>query len=70
MTDRDRLGADPMLIRHLRAEMQRATGRVYRIDLEALDLESLRALQRLLQDLEAEKANAVRRAALEPWRRW
>ena len=48
--------------------MQRATGRVYRIDLEALDVESLRAFQRLLQDLESEKANTVRRAAMEPWR--
>ncbi len=70
MTERLRTGADPGLIRHLRAEMQRATGRVYRIDLEALDVESLRAFQRLLQDLEAEKARAVRRAAMEPWRGW
>jgi len=38
MTDRDRPGADPGLIRHLRAEMQRATGRVYRINPETPDL--------------------------------
>jgi hypothetical protein len=50
--------------------MERATGRVYRIDLEALDVESLRTLQRLLQDLEAERTRAVRRAAMEPWRGW
>ena len=70
MTDRDRPGADPGLIRHLRFEMQRATGGVYRIDLEALDAESLRVFQRLLQDLGAERTRAVRRAAMEPWRGW
>ena len=70
MTKRYHARADPGLIRHLRAEMERATGRVYRIDLEALDLESLRAFQRLLQDLEAERTRAVRRAAMEPWRGW
>ena len=70
MTERPRTGADPGFIRHLRAEMQRATGRVCRIEMEALDVESLRALQRVLQDLEAERTKAARRAAMEPWRGW
>jgi hypothetical protein len=37
----------------LRAEMARATGRAYRIDLDRLDTASLRELQRLLRELEA-----------------
>jgi hypothetical protein len=44
------------------AELARATGRRYRIDLDALDLESLRELQRLLRDLHHEKQAAVNRA--------
>ncbi|MBN1336435.1 MAG: hypothetical protein JXB39_10785 [Deltaproteobacteria bacterium] len=70
MTERTPTGADPGLVRHLRAEMERAAGRVYRIELEALGLTSLRAFQRLLQNLEAERMKAVRRAAMEPWRGW
>ena len=52
----------------LRAEIQRATGRRYRIDLEALDLDSLRELRRLLQDLEDERRRAVQQARMTPWR--
>jgi hypothetical protein len=52
----------------LRAEMARATGRAYRIDLDRLDSESLRELQRLLRDLDAEQRSAVQRARLCPWR--
>lgn len=52
----------------LRAELARATGRRYRIDLDALDAESLRELQRLLRDLDHEKQAAVNRARLMPWR--
>ena len=53
----------------LRAEMARASGgRRYSIDLDALDLDSLRELQRLLRDLDAERRTAVQRARLAPWR--
>ncbi|MFH1474938.1 MAG: hypothetical protein ABIG85_03675 [Chloroflexota bacterium] len=53
----------------LRAEMARAAGgRRYLIDLDALDLDSLRELQRLLRDLDAERRAAVQRARLTPWR--
>jgi hypothetical protein len=45
-----------------------ATGRRYRIDLDALDVDSLRQLQRLLRDLDHEKQAAVNRARLMPWR--
>jgi len=56
------------LVDGLRAEIQRATGRRYRIDLEALDPESLRDLQRLLRDLEDERRRAVQQARMMPWR--
>jgi len=61
--------AIPVLITRVRAEVRRASGRDYRINLEALDAESLRELLRLLRDLEGEKRNATRRAQLTPWRR-
>ena len=54
-------------IRQLHAQIAR-TGRAYRIDLKALDLASLRELQRLLSDLEDERHRAVQRARLNPWR--
>ena len=56
------------LVEWLRAEMTRATGRSYRVDLDALDVESLRELQRLLRDLDAERRMAVQRARMMPWR--
>ena len=57
------------IIQWLRAEMARAAGRTYpRLDLEALDMDSLRELQRLLRDLEAERRMAVQRARMLPWR--
>ena len=56
------------LVEWLRAEMARATGRSYRVDLDALDVESLRELQRLLRDLDAERRMAVQRARMMPWR--
>ena len=57
------------LIRWLRAEMSRQSGRTYdRIELEAMSVEGLRDLQRLLRDLDAEKRMAVQRAQLTPWR--
>ena len=58
----------PRLIQWLRAEVARATGRAYRIDLEALDLPSLRDLQRLLRDLEDDRRRAVQQARLFPWK--
>ena len=56
------------LVDGLRAVIQRATGRRYRIDLEALDPESLRDLRRLLRDLEDERRRAVQQARMMPWR--
>jgi len=57
------------LIEWLRAEMARATGRRYdRLNLDTLDVDSLRDLQRLLRDLDAEHRMAVQRARICPWR--
>ena len=52
----------------LRAEIARATGRRYQLDLDAMGVEALRELQRLIRDLEAERVREVRRARMEPWR--
>jgi hypothetical protein len=57
------------LVEWLVAEISRATGRRYRIQLEALEDESLRELQRLLRDLDHEKQRVVQQARLQPWRR-
>jgi hypothetical protein len=51
------------LVEWLRAETARATRHRYRIGLDALDVESLRELQRLLRDLDHEKQAAVNRTA-------
>ncbi|MBW2737103.1 MAG: hypothetical protein JRH20_32380 [Deltaproteobacteria bacterium] len=56
------------LVDWLRAEMNRQAGRRYLIDLEAIDLKSLRELQRLLRDLDDEKRMAAQRARIYPWR--
>ncbi|PIE65598.1 MAG: hypothetical protein CSA24_02450 [Deltaproteobacteria bacterium] len=57
------------LIQWLRAEMSRAAGRAYpRLGLNAIDKDSLRELQRLLRDLDAERRMAVQRARMMPWR--
>ena len=57
------------LIQWLRAEINRQTGRRYeKIDLEAMEVDGLRDLQRLLRDLDAEKRMAVQRARMTPWR--
>ena len=45
------------------------TGRLYQIDLDALDVQSLRELVRLVRDLEHEKQAAVNRVRMMPWRR-
>lgn len=55
------------LVEMVGREIARATGRRYQIDLAALDERSLRELQRLLRDLEAERQAAVRRARRFPW---
>ena len=57
------------LVDWLRAEMTRQAGRRYLIDLESLDIKSLRELQRLLRDLEDEKQTVLNRSRLTPWRR-
>lgn len=57
------------MARAIRAEMRRATSRDYKIQLEALDAESLREMQRFLRDIEHEKLTAVNRARTQPWRR-
>jgi erythromycin esterase-like protein len=60
------------LIEWLRAETARATGRPYQIDFDALDVQSLRELVRLVRlvrDFEHEKQAAVKRARMMPWRR-
>jgi len=62
-------GAKLQTIRQVESQVARATGRRYHIDLDALDLASLRGLARLLRDMEADKDAAGRRARMEPWRR-
>lgn len=57
------------LARAVEGDIARATGRRYQIDLAALDERSLRELQRLLRDLDAEQRAAVQRARLLPWQR-
>ena len=56
------------LVDWILAEINRQAGRRYLIDFEALDLKSLRELQRLLRDLDAEKRMAAQRARIYPWR--
>ena len=72
MTERN-MADDPArhrLAREIRAAIARMTGRRYEIELLALDLRSLRSLQRLVRDLEDETRRAKLRARWEPWRRW
>ena len=59
----------PKKLKSVPIPSSRATGRRYRIQLEALDDESLREFQRLLRDLDHEKQMAVQQARLQPWRR-
>jgi hypothetical protein len=55
------------LVEWLRAETQRQSGRRYdRLDLDSLDPVSLRELQRILRDLDAEQRMAVQRARICP----
>jgi hypothetical protein len=55
--------------RRVCAEMERMTGRSYRMKLEALDAESLRELRRFVRDAEEESRARARRAQLQPWRK-
>ena len=54
------------LVEWLRAEMTRQAGR-YLIDLDSLNLNSLREIQRLLRDLDDEKRMAAQRTRMFPW---
>ena len=56
------------LIQWLEATAARTTGRRYQVRWDALDVGSLRELQRLLRDLETERQRAVQQARLMPWR--
>ena len=56
------------LVEWLRAEINRQVGRRYdRLDLESLDLNSLREFQHLLRDLDDEKRMAAQQARIYPW---
>jgi len=57
------------LIDPIRVEMRRLSDRHYRIELQFLDIVSLRDLQRLLRDIETEKQMTVQQAWLQSWRR-
>ena len=56
------------LVRQVEDTLAR-TGRMYKIALDKLDVQSLRELVRLLRDLDQDRDAAVRRARMEPWRR-
>ena len=57
------------LIEWLGADAPRASGRRYQIDFDAMDVQSLRELVRLIRDLDHEKQAAANRARMMPWRR-
>ena len=57
------------LIIRIRAHIARTAGRTYTIDLEALDLDSLRDMERLLRDLDYDRRRDVEQARIFPWRR-
>ena len=57
------------LVERINAEIARATGRRYQIELEKLGVLGLRELLRLLGDLEHEKRASENRARSQPWRR-
>ena len=56
------------LIQWVEATAARTTGRRYQVRWDALDVGSLRELQRLLRDLETKRQRAVQQARLMPWR--
>ncbi len=56
------------LVRQVEGTLAR-TGRMYKIALDKLEVQSLREVLRLLRDLDQDRDAAVRRARIEPWRR-
>ena len=56
------------LVDQIRADVARATGRRYQIDWEALGVDGLREMLRLLRDLDYEKRASENHARLTPWR--
>jgi hypothetical protein len=57
------------LIQAIVSMLRHKTGRQYRIELDALDLESLRELLRALRDFETEARMQISLARRMPWRR-
>ena len=57
------------LVAQVRGAMQRLSGRVYRVQLERLDRNSLRALLAFIRDVESSHDAALRRIRMNPWRR-
>jgi hypothetical protein len=57
------------LVRAVLLAVNSQSGRRYKIDWAALDVPSLREVQRLMRDLQDEKLLAVGRAQMMPWRR-
>jgi hypothetical protein len=53
----------------IEAEIARATGRRYKIDLDGMNEESLQELLSMIRDLDHEKTIAAQRAHRQPWRR-
>ena len=51
------------------SSVRRGEVRRYQIDFDALDVQSLRELVRLIRDHDHEKQTAVNRARMMPWRR-
>lgn len=60
-------GTKRALVRWIEAEIMRTCHRHYRITWHQLDAGSLRDVQRLLRDLDAERRTAVQRARMTPW---
>ena len=57
------------LVAQVRVAMEGVGGRVYQVQLERLDRNSLLELIRCFRDIEYAKDSAVRRVRLTPWRR-
>lgn len=59
--------AKRQLIAAILGELNRQSGRSYRLDLEPLTVEALQLLLQALRDIDAEKRRAVSRARVYPW---
>ena len=66
-TPKDIPESDPHLVAQVRGAMQRLSGRVYRVQLERLDHNSLRALLAFIRDVESNHSAALRRSRMTPW---